>query len=429
MVSAPDIGSPSHSFFAVGDHQNLRRETTPRPLTSTDVRLALNFQLLFSARLFLIAEDMLVNEHLMHLLLDEYRDVLTSGLFVPMLRTSYDSIADCRLYLEAQDYYNQTGTVVWKESLSRIVTMDPVVGRYDEAAAYEHFTEVARFYLGDQALLRDLEIDVPASEISSGVDTICRETGRSHWRRSALYHFADSVALRGHARDARKLRQLASVVYMAHFAGLFEQVGLFPQWYRPIVSRLTALDIDGINAGVETPSPVSQLERVLPNSRLEDVGHLTWEDIAFLRETREFHEYTLALESHASARLAPTDPIVRAISSYLEEIDRYVAEKRSGVRRNASRTRKSLGLVRKTLASGAVLAIADITLGGPTLLEPPVSLAVAGTGLAFLISERQLASRLSALEQERARYWNAYCAPEGTFAAQISKLTMKGTSL
>ncbi len=418
--SEQSLASPSHAFFAVGDHQNLRRKLLAEPLDAAAIRYALNYQLLFSERIFFIAEDMLVNERLMGLLLNEYRPILVDGLFVPLLRRPFETIADCARYLTAADYYNQTGDEIWRQYLRQIKATKHAVGFFDPDEAYAHFTAVARAYLTDARVLRDLGVTVPASSIDAGVTQAARAAKRTEWRRSAIFAYADELAQGRLIGDARVLRQLGSVIYMAHFGGLFRQVSVFPRWYVPYIDVLAALPVGLTGELPQMAENVTiELEALLPHARKQDLAEMDVSDIYELRESAAFKAYVDALLEPGAPTLRRTNRVLATIGDYLETIDRYVAERQSGMHDATQRGRAALGIVRGSGATAGVLSLVDIVAG---VAGPAADLTLAGLALCFLVLERELSGGLDAAAAERRQFWQTYCGVDGTFAAQISPL-------
>jgi hypothetical protein len=410
------IGSPANSFFAVGDHQNLRREVLPQPLTDADLRFALNYQLLFAERLFLIAEDLLTNERLMALLLGDYRLAIDEGLFVPMIRDRFDSIEDCGSYLEEADYYNQTGETIWRHNLRKLSRRPLTVGFFDESAAYGHFTEGAMRLLADPVLLQVSGIKVPPASLDAAITAVTRDAGRNTWRRSAMFRVADQMAKAGDQQQAAALRRLASVLYMAHFGGLFGQTSVFPRWYAPYIALLTSIPRQFAGEPDHRPLDVPlEIRQALPNTRAEDIGALTMGQILQLRSTSQFSSYIAAL-SVAEPSYASVDRVAVALAGHLEAIDDIVAERQSGAGAAPRQKRAALSLIRGSSMAGAVIGLADAAVGG---LDPASGLVLAGSGLLFIAAERALGGNLREDEQQRREYWSAYCGTDGTFSAQV----------
>ena len=410
-----ELASPSHTFFAIGDHQNLRAEVVAHPLSDADLRFALNHHLLFSERIFFIAEDMLVNERLMGLLVNRYRPLLTDGLFVPLLRDGFDSIADCEKYLSATDYYNQTGDGVWRQHLRNLRKVKPSIGRFDAGEAYAHFSGVARGYFGDEALLRRLRITVPPALIDREMSSLLRSAGRDHWRRSALFRLADNVAGAGAPEDAKAIRRLASVIYTSHYAGLFGQVGAYPDWYQRYIGSLLALPV----SAAEQPSDArSHLAAVLPHTRQQDIASLDLEDIYRLRATKEFAAYLAAVNDTSAPPERKYATLLNALTQYLAVLDERIAEQQSGTAAGIGATRRTLALVRLVSAAGAVLGLAEVALDPATTTE----LLLAGAGVVMLSVDRLVNRHLTELEQRRRTFWLDYCGNPGTFEAQVQRL-------
>ncbi|CAL9539377.1 hypothetical protein SUDANB95_04165 [Actinosynnema sp. ALI-1.44] len=410
-----DLASPMHAFFAIGDHQNLRSEVAPDPVVEGDLRYALNHHLLFSERIFFIAEDMLVNERLMSLLVNDYRPLLTDGLFVPLLRDEHDSLADCEKYLTAADYYNQTGDAVWRQYLRTLKKTRLSVGRFDANEAYAHFSEVARGYFRDAELLRRLNIPVPPPELDRAVSGVLRETGRDLWRRSALFRVADDVAKRAGADTGRSIRMLASVIYTSHYAGLFKQVGIYPEWYQRYIGLLLALPLSSSDqpAGVQ-----AQLTAVMPNTRQQDIAGLPLAEIYRLRETREFTAYLDAVRGSSDHPERHQATVVNALTRYLSVMDERVAERQSGAAGGIRAARRNLAMIRVVSAVGAVLGLAEVAVDPAALTEA----ALAGAGVVMVVLDRLAARHLTELEQRRRTFWLDYCGNSGTFEAQVQRL-------
>ena len=128
-LSPGALASPANAFFAVGDHQNFRLETSPHPLTSRDLRNELHFYLLFCDRLSLVAEDLILNERLTGLLLrPEYCVLLEEGVFVPLLRSHYDSFPEVLRYLRKPDLYNPVPQGVWLPLLAELEKQKMYIG-------------------------------------------------------------------------------------------------------------------------------------------------------------------------------------------------------------------------------------------------------------------------------------------------------------
>ncbi|MEV8440900.1 hypothetical protein AB0425_26280 [Actinosynnema sp. NPDC051121] len=413
--SGTGLASPSYTFFAIGDHQNLRAEVVARPLSDADLRFALNHHLLFSERIFFIAEDMLVNERLMGLLVNRYRPVLSDGLFVPLLRNAFDSIADCEKYLSAADYYNQTGDGVWRQHLRNLRKVPLSIGRFDADEAYAHFSGVARGYFGDEALLRRLRITVPPTVIDREMSALLRSAGREHWRRSALFRLADGVAGAGAPDDARSIRRLASVVYTSHYAGLFGQVGAFPGWYQRYIGSLLALPM----SAAEQPSDArSHLAAVLPHTRQQDIASLDLADIYRLRATKEFAAYLAAVNDTTAPPERKHATLLNALTRYLAVLDERIAELQSGTAVRVRSTRRNLALVRLASAVGAVLGLAEVAVDPAMMTE----FLLAGAGVVMLSVDHLVGRNLTELEQRRRTFWLDYCGNSGTFEAQVQRL-------
>jgi hypothetical protein len=294
---------------------------------------------------------------------------------------------------------------------------------FDEESAYTHFTEVVRLYLRDDDFLESVGIGLSAAALDSGVSTILRDAGRRHWRRSAIFAFADELQRDGESHDAIRLRQVASVVYMAHFGGLFGQVCLFPRWYEPYLSIMTAVPMTKATSG--SAKIVTELRALLPNTRKDDLAQLSVEDLYRLRNTKAFATYRTALDEGGSANAF--DDVLTALAGYLMIVDEYVAERQSAVRPRTTAARVSLGLIKRATDAGVVVSVADVATGGQYTPGVLPDAAIVGSGLVFLVLGHVVARRLGSLEEQRRRYWNDYCGADGTFSAQIARIRERHT--
>lgn len=417
-----DLASAANSFFAAGDHQNLRHEVLSNPLTAADIRYMLNYQLLFTDRITFIADDILVNEALVSLLANHYRPALELGLFVPLLRKGYDSIADSRHYLSAADFYNQTGAEGWQRSLDKVQRIKMQVAHFDQDEAYAHFTEVAQRYLADENLIASLGLTAPPGAIDDGVTRLLRMSGRTYWRRSALFALADEFQSSGKPDDARALRRISSVIYMAHFGGLFQQVSVFPGWYEPYVSRLASITSVHAQTVLKADTRViSSLELVMPNTRKDDLAKLTLDDVLALRASRQFRGYISTLTSGAQTTDS-IEKVITALASYLLTVDEHIADQAPKGESIGKRPRKALGLVKKASDSGTVLGFVDVVTAGQFTPGVAIDAVIGGSALVLLAFDKAISKRNEKVQADRRDWWNTYCGSDGTFSAQVAKL-------
>ncbi len=419
-----EIANPAYCYFGVGDQQNLRPEVTAAPLTSSDLRGALNFHLLFSERLFLVAEDMLLNERLMALLLNEYRDCFELGLFVPLLREGYDDIRDCVSYLSAGDLYNRGGRVLWEQSLNQVAKLKLVRATFDPDSAYDHYTSVLRKYIGVPGLLRGFGVSLEPAAVENGIQAVAADAGRKNWRRSAVFNFSRTLEARGLTADAHRLRALSSVLYMGHFGGLLNQPVAFPDWYTSYVERLSSTDATDINylLGAESLSgTVATLDRLLPHTRREDIAQLGFRDVLALRQTSEFHDYIRSLHSGGRGLVAATN-VLSLLDGYLHRIDEFFAERVSGSAWTQRPRASRLALVRGSAAGATVLGLADVLTGGAYTPGSLPDMTLAGSALVLLILERVLDGAYNESARVCRQYWSEYCSADGTFSSQVTRL-------
>lgn len=417
-----DIASRANSFFAFGDHQNLRPQVLSIPLGRYDLKYALNYQFLFTDRVYFVAEDLLVNEALVSLLAQQYRPALEDGLFVPLLRDDFDSLADCREYLSAPDFYNQTGAETWQRSIDDLVSIRMDTASFSQEAAYAHFTDVAQRYFSDGELLSGLGLTIPAASIDQGVTSISRQANRAYWRRSAFFAFADKLESAGHRDDARRLRRISSVIYMAHFGGLFNQVSVFPGWYEPYIARMTSIhSISLDSATLNQDDAVSSLELVLPNTRKDDLATLSFNDVLNLRATKEFARYIGTLRE-APSTPAGAESVVLGLANYLTAIDNYIADRSLTGRSATERSRRALTLVKRTSDAGTLIGFADVVMSGRLTSDLAINAALGSSALLLLVIDRAVDRRLDSIELRRRNWWNSYCGSDGTFSAQVAKL-------
>lgn len=425
--SPEKLAGPTNAFFAVGDHQNLRNETANVPMNIDDIRNELHFYLLFCNRLTLVAEDLLLNEHLTSLLLaPDYRELLETGVFVPLLRSHYDTFADVIHYLKKPDLYNPVPSEVYSPLLAQLKGLKLFIGRFDEDLAYENFTTIARHYFLSPLIMRRLRLEKISNSVSQRMDALCVQAKRTQWRRSLLFYYAQELDGIGMSHQARAVRHIASVLYSAQYSGYFNQLPAFPDWYGQYLGPLTGI----------LPRLTNQPERLchLKSISLEylsphikpQAGRVSLRDILEIRQSSQFKSYISELEKSNAAfetNQVSEHTFLAALESYIRFIDRRFGEIFSRKRTAKRRKERFLSITRYTTPVGIIVSLigtaAAIATDYPiTKISGPLWSTIS---LSFFLYRMKLERDVAQIDIETAKFWSAWCTPKGTFAATLAR--------
>jgi len=390
------------------------------------MKAELHFYLLFSERLTLVAEDLLLNERLTSILLSaEYRNLLTEGVFVPLLRAHYDSFTDVTQYLKKPDLYTPVSEVAWRPALDQLNKAKIYVGRFDEREAYSNFSDIARFYMFDQAFMEKFEAGDLVSTLPTRIDELRQHANRTELRRSLFFHYAKELEKSKKRRLARLVRHISSVLYTAQFCGQFKQLPAFPGWYKKVLTKTTGIapQPDGNISLVRELKTVSL--RNLSAAIKPEAGLATIEDILEIRSSKHFERFlteTKRFNDAGANNEVLKMEFVHSLRDYLEFLDDRFAEVVRGVRKEKKKLERQISFLEMSTPMGVVLGVTSFIL--TSTLGVPLSAVTSAlwwyTSLAFFAYKREAKKEIETIDLETAKFWSLRCSPGGTFAASLT---------
>lgn len=425
-LSSEALASPANAFFAIGDHQNLRAETALHPLNSQELKDELHFYLLFCDRLTLVAEDLLLNEQLTQLLLlPEYHSLFTEGIFVPLLRSHYDTLEDVKQYLTKPDLYNPVGDETWISLLKKLKQHKLYIGRFDENQSYSNFTEIARYYMLNPSFMAQFGAGQIIQPLSSRIDELRKQANRTEWRRSLFFYYAKELEKQKQKRLARTIRHISSVLYTAQFCGQFKQLPAFPSWYNRYLKNTT-----GISPRVNNDFyDVKELKRIslqfLSSKIKPEAGKVHIQEILRIRESSEFRRYNEELKTFNNLG-AGNDldkyAFAGALVRYLQFLDQRFGEISIDRHKEKRKLQQQISILDMATPVGAVISVSSLILS--ELAGVPLSKFVSPIWsyitLSFFAYKRLIKEDATQIEIEAAKFWSSYCSPNGTFAATLT---------
>ena len=363
-----------------------------RPFTQGQLRLWLNAQALFSARVLMPGICLLYNPRLKKLICERSYDLLLSeGVLVPIL-------PDDSLTMAELEYQQRTDSTSYRppqfQKLRDFAAILDDETRYILPIDWQLFREHLTYSLDETllrpAFLRNSTLHPVSSEVLAYVKAEQSRAPGHMLRRSVFFFLADELGTKNLDMGAH-LKLLASSLYNRCFADPFDLTICLPPNYH---SGLRLLE-------PKSPPPVRQpfessfSERELLSIPVLAFAELRPHEILALRKSEAGLTYFAAALSHAAAedKENSSQELAAALRDYVLEIKLAVARKEKGPEFRHSRLLKPLRTTTRALLAGEIiLVIAKLVFHHAA---PPLLFFVPGISLPLLsfAAEKELGSR------------------------------------
>ncbi len=334
----------------------------------------------------------------------ELEEFLKSGIIVWSQRNNARTFRDLHQFMLRTGSRNVDMSAQQLEYINYLDDVCSVRAPYDYELTASLFTDLTISCLGDQELMRSLDLDRVAADALVLSERRREETLDGYARRTAAFEYADRLDRYGATRRARRLRQLSSALYHGSAATALGLQLAYPSSYQPVLNALHHLDVPAWAHTGERKALVTAAAEVedLPFYS-EALAVLSFDVISDIRRSGQFRIYTEALRNTASDPdgAEASRKFRDALREYIDYLNGPLAAVLTGRYVEMRRLRRSARLTRVLSVGGsAFIALSSLLVPIAPLVTTTAS---AVWGFAGWSAARWLHGRSEGVEQAGRR--------------------------